>query len=243
MYIAPTSVIRLLKGVPLDPKYQHTLYFEDKEQQRIYFAGKLHKSIMDGTYQRVNVGVTRFNQKADELYNCNYMMFQNGSYGDKWFYAFITKIEYVNDAASNVYFEIDVMQTWLFDIELKRCMVEREHSLTDNIGDNIVSENVDMGYYVNNAVRRTNLMNSYTCVVATAFDPNGNIGGKIGGTFTGLKYIGGQIDTALGRQAILDYLMFAQESTAIESIAALFIMPTSFSNSSYLYTALKPDEL
>ena len=38
------------------------------------------------------------------------MMFQNSAYGDKWFYAFITSVEYVNDVTSNISFEIDVMQ-------------------------------------------------------------------------------------------------------------------------------------
>jgi hypothetical protein len=38
------------------------------------------------------------------------------------------------------------MQTWFFDYDLEQCFVEREHSATDGIGDNLVPENLDMGY-------------------------------------------------------------------------------------------------
>ena len=42
------------------------------------------------------------------------------------------------------------MQTWLFDYTLKECYVEREHSATDKIGDNIVAESLGTSDYVVN---------------------------------------------------------------------------------------------
>lgn len=72
------------------------------------------------------------------------MMFQNSSYNNKWVYAFIDRVDYINDRACGIVFTIDVIQTWLFNFDLKECYVEREHSLTDEIGDNTLAENFDL---------------------------------------------------------------------------------------------------
>lgn len=54
----------------------------------------------------------RVEKKAEDLYDCNYLAFQNTSFGSKWFYAFITSVEYVNNITSEITFEIDVLQTY-----------------------------------------------------------------------------------------------------------------------------------
>lgn len=148
MYIEPNTNIRLLTNVPLDNSYDHTIYFETETDQISYFTALTKYNLNYYTYQRVNNGVTRVGIKADSLYDCNYMMFQNTNFGSKWFYAFITKVEYVNNVTSNVYFEIDVMQTWHFDYTMGQCFVEREHTATDLIGQHIEPESIDIGEYV-----------------------------------------------------------------------------------------------
>jgi|GEM_PF-4739545 len=40
MYIAPNTVARVLKNVRLDNTYSDTIYFDSKEKQMAYFAGK-----------------------------------------------------------------------------------------------------------------------------------------------------------------------------------------------------------
>jgi hypothetical protein len=148
MYIQPTTNIRLLKDVPLDTTYDHTIYFASATAQYNYFVGLQKYNLTNYTYQRVKRGVARVGIKADNLYDCNYMMFQNTAYGNKWFYAFITAVEFVNNECAEIYFELDVMQTWFFDCEPDYCFVEREHSVTDNIGEHIEPESVNVGEYV-----------------------------------------------------------------------------------------------
>ena len=138
MYIEPNTVIRILHNCPLDKTYDHTIYFSSENAQISYFQGLTKYTFTEQTYQRVQRGKARVQRKAEDLYDCNYMMFQNSSFGNKWFYAFITSVEYVNNITSEISFEIDVMQTWFFDYTLEDCFVEREHSVTDNIGDNLV---------------------------------------------------------------------------------------------------------
>lgn len=46
-------------------------------------------------------------------------MIQNENFGHKWWFAFITGVEYVNNVTCDIFFEIDVMQSFYFNIVLK----------------------------------------------------------------------------------------------------------------------------
>ena len=69
MYIQPTTNIRLLKDVPLDTTYDHTIYFSSKSAQYNYFVGLQKYNLTNYTYQRVKKGVARVGIKADNLYD------------------------------------------------------------------------------------------------------------------------------------------------------------------------------
>jgi hypothetical protein len=81
------------------------------------------------TFQRSDDGrsYVRVDKSIDELYGVNYMMFNNYKISRKWFYAFVTKLEYKNSNCTYVYFEIDVLQTWKFEMLIKPSYVVREH--------------------------------------------------------------------------------------------------------------------
>lgn len=144
-YIAPNSDVYILKGVPLDRSYNHTLLQSSTTEQYNTFYSYRKYLLNNQSYQRAGKGKIRVGLLADYLYDCNYIMFRNTSYGSKWFYAFIDRVDYINDNATEISYTIDVMQTWYFDYELGSCYVEREHSLTDKIGENLVPENIDTG--------------------------------------------------------------------------------------------------
>lgn len=144
-YIAPNTVLKILKAVPLDSSYQHTTRYPTKTHQYGDFEPHTKYNLTANTYQRVKKGVLRVSVLADNLYDCNYLMFQNSNFGTKWFYAFIDKVEYINNATSEIYYTIDVMQTFFFDYDIPACFIEREHALTDEIGDNVVPESIGMG--------------------------------------------------------------------------------------------------
>ena len=166
MYIEPNTNIKILRNVPLESTYDHTLYFDNATAQYNYFAGQVYKNCVNYTYQRVHKNIIRVEGKADSYYNCNYVMFQNTNFGNKWFYAFINRVEYVNNETSDIEFEIDVMQTWMFDSHVEECFVERQHSLSDAIGDNIVPETLNCGEYVFNDYEAVTSMTDMCVIVA-----------------------------------------------------------------------------
>lgn len=150
MYIQPNTTIRILHNVPLDTSYDHTIYFASASAQTTYFSSKTKHTLSNQTYQRVNKTTMKVEIVADNIYDCNYLMFQNSAFGNKWFYAFIKRIDYINNEVSEIEYEIDDIQTWFFDFTLDDCFVEREHTSTDVIGEHLEPEPIDVGEYVFN---------------------------------------------------------------------------------------------
>lgn len=225
MYIAPNTTIRLLNNVPLDNTYRNTIYFVNEADQTAYFQSKAKYSFANQSYQRVNKGKLRIAKKADDLYDCNYLMFQNTSYGNKWFYAFIVSVEYVNNETSEITFEIDVMQSWHFDYTVNMSFIEREMSVTDEIGDNLVPENLELGEYVYNDLGLTSLFSLYQIVVAATFDNNFDdaSGGIYGGVFSGLKY-----NVFSSWQSAADFIEEATSNNKADGIVSIFMLPVAF---------------
>ena len=124
MVIAPNNNITLLK-VPLELSNKNQLTFESKQAQFNYFNSLTKIELENATYQRKE-GVIRFPELIDNLYEYNYVMYQNESYSEKWFYAFITNMRYLNDNVTEISITTDVFQTWQFDLEFKQSFVERE---------------------------------------------------------------------------------------------------------------------
>jgi hypothetical protein len=146
-YIAPQGDIYILKNVPFDRSYNHTVKWGSATTQfnTLSSAPFFKYHLEEQSYQRWKRDYIRVSLTCDDLYNCNYLIFRNKGYSNKWFYAFLDEPEYINNNCSEIHYTIDVMQTWMFDIEVPPCFVEREHTLSDGIGDNLVPENLEHG--------------------------------------------------------------------------------------------------
>lgn len=181
MYILPNSTLVLLHHVPLTANYEHTIYFASESNQYSYFYSFKFREFNQYSYTRVGKNKVRISGNATDYFDINYMLFKNVRYintsgsgapypvnedttphreNSKWFYAFVTSVEYINEVTTEITFEIDVLQTYMFDYTLLPSFVEREHTDTDNLFENIVEENLDMGdEYVNKWVKNFDLGN------------------------------------------------------------------------------------
>ena len=251
MYIEPTSTIKILHNVPLDETYEHTIYFHKPQQgyhdptglaeQYNYFASLTKFNLTNQMYQRVQRGYIRVHINAERLYDCNYLMFQNTGFSyteggvthpAKWFYAFIKSVEYVNNEVSEIRFSIDVMQTWMFDYQVKPSFVIREHSTTDQIGDNIQDENIGTGEMIYNLLPRGASWiynkNKLKVVVAASFkDDSGAFvnsgGGLYGGLYSGLYF--NQFNNIAEAN---DFLVRATDDVKSDGIVSIFMFPEDF---------------
>lgn len=167
MYIQPNSTIKLIKGCPLDSRYENTAFFETEDRQISYFDSLTYYLINYQTYQRSDNNKIRIAKSIDDVYDVNYMAFKNTNYENKWFYAFVTDITYVNNSTCEITYEVDVLQTWMFDYTLNECFVEREHSATDDIGDNVVDEGLETGEYIVTSENNQLIKGVYCVLLAT----------------------------------------------------------------------------
>lgn len=222
MYVNPGTNIRLLNNVPLDDTYNHTIYFDSSQAQYTYFVSKQKYNLQRYTYQRVRKGVARVGIVADDIYDCNYMMFQNASFGPKWFYAFIRNIEYINNECSEITFELDVMQSWLFAWTPGNCFVEREHTANDVIGQHIEPEPIALGEYVLNNYQPLELGMDDMSIIIAIVDTDEPFEGRVyDGVYGSATLWAYSLADEAGINAKLDTY---QEKT--DAILSIYMIPT-----------------
>lgn len=220
-----------LLNVPLENDYLHTLYFADKSAQTKYFKSKVVLKETDFSYQRKD-SVIRYPAEYDDLLKCNYVMYRNTAYGDKWFYAFITKLEYISEGMTKIFIETDVMQTWLDDYEVKASFIEREHTRNDAIGANTVPENLETGPYICNNVNTLDAFTDHSYVIGctvdlNAVDLNGgdrliNCGGnEYNGIYSGVKYY------VMEKTQLNEVITLLANKGKSEAITCIFCCPPS----------------
>lgn len=138
--------IRLLSGVPFSNDYKNTRWFDSQTAQENYFLSKPVVHTLDNyTFQRIEGrNFIRVKQGIDSLWSANYLMFKNET-NIQWWYAFVTKLEYVQKNVTDVYFEIDVFQSWFFYSSFKPSYVVREHCPLRNPDNSLVINTIDEG--------------------------------------------------------------------------------------------------
>ena len=178
-YIPPNSDVVLCRGVPIESDYRYTLYFDSIAAQNNYFFSKAFKQFHNVSYQRERRNYITLEIPATQVYACNYLMFKNTSYGEKWFFAFVDSVEYVNDNVTEIHYELDMMQTWMFEYTLMQCMVEREHSVTDKIFENTKPENIGYGELMcgvsTDLLFSHGLLGEYACVITSKPYSSGDV--------------------------------------------------------------------
>ena len=109
--------------------------------QLAYFQSCRVYTFNDFTFQRKD-GTIRVPINIEELYKngVNYCYYRNSHYRGKWFFCFITRLEFLNEATTALHIKTDVFQTWYFEMQLKTSFVEREHTVTDNMFQHTIPE-------------------------------------------------------------------------------------------------------
>lgn len=164
-YVEPNSIVKIyttdINGapVPFDPNMENTVLFVSAEQQYNYLEAFRPITLTKNSYTRMTRGVIKIGFENDitsevykdkiisAVYNANYMAFKNTSFEDKWFYAFIDSTEYLNNNTVTIVYHIDPIQTYMFDWSFNQCLIEREHTVTDLLGEHTLDEGLETGPY------------------------------------------------------------------------------------------------
>ena len=267
-YIEPNTTVEFL-NVPFDPDYENTMYWSSEDQQDSWMSTKVIVQINRNSYQRKTRGVIRVGWTADlenprtsvikSLYNSNYMRYKNTNYENKWFYAFVKQVEYVNNNTVDVHYEIDVMQTWACDYQLLECFIERQHTVTDDVGEHTVPEGLETGPYLEEPLSTSGggqpgnskfTYNAAICLITT-FEPDGDYStgtilyGKSpeGTMFSGLYYtiwvlnsenidsINETLEAIAGGIKVISKSGVKIPRFYADGVVALFMLPWQFASS------------
>lgn len=186
-YVAPNSTLQLFKGINLDNRYLHTIYFANATAQDTWFTGKVFKTYNNMMYRRYTSEAVKVEADASELLGVTYMRFRNTRTASKWFYAFVNYVDYVNENTAVIYYEIDVMQTWFIQNgSVRPCMVLREHTNDDTFTHNLEVEPVGSDCYDTDYLTNFDGFGNYTLVAQTTGQSVNQH--SVQGIFSGCKY-------------------------------------------------------
>lgn len=227
MYIAPQGQITLYSGVPFAPDYEDTVYFNSKQEQEEYLFHFQTHQFSYQSYTRISENKVRVQFAKEMVEHCNYMCVQNvlKNLYNKKYYAFIVRTEYVNNETTDITFFVDYLQTYHFDYTLGECLVEREHTASDEIGEHILPEPIGCDTYID--VEKTRWPPIYEgmpgYLVASTVDANLEpvSGTVVDGVYSGLAML--PFPTA---DAVNAFIYRATEENKVDAIQAICAIPS-----------------
>lgn len=230
-YIAPDGVIEFFADIGLSPNYENALYFATTYDKDIYFQNLTKIATVNSqSYTRTGRGVLKVQQPMSIMTRCGYLRFRNISFENKWFYCFITGVDYINNITTEVRFEIDVLTTWMGRFNLGQCFIERQHTVGDAIGANICDEGLDTGDYITEYRGNTGILSgAWAICVFTSQAANGQPapGALYCGVYSGCQmYI--YPATQQGVIAVNDDLAEITQNAGADSIACILMLPYSY---------------
>ena len=239
------TVIKIIKGAPCDDTYSDVIKFGSAGAQAAYFSGLAKYTFSNCSYQRVNNSVAsprspltcRIPTVADNVYDCNYVMFQNQAFGSKWFYAFIRRINYINPDTTEIEYEIDSYQTYQFDYKVKPCLVTREHWNTDNLGESQQAEPLEGMPCIT-----TKLVNKFygmrNIIVLTTTDPTNK---ECSGEMVAGRYSGCQMrEVVNGAGGVNALLNSYAENGNLDAVVGIYQSP--FSKADFNENSVKKED-
>ena len=122
----PTGTVYLCANAVIDNSYSSTIDFKNPSEQYAYWGSLVKYSITGFSYIRRTRQYIRVDKSLNELEDVNYLFFR-AEEDNKLYYCFVTSKEYEGDRNTYIYFETDVLQSYMFDYEIKQSYVEQEH--------------------------------------------------------------------------------------------------------------------
>ena len=225
MYIEPNSQVQFFSDIGISQNYDTALYFSSTKEKDAYF-NNLDKiaSFSKVSYSRSNKGVIRLEANILALYDAGYMRFKNTSFENKWFYAFVDSVEYINNTTVEIKFTIDVLTTWMGTFKLGQCFVERQHTTSDGIGEHIADEGLNLGDYVVEGFHDyTYDLTSNVIVFVESSESGGTGGGVTGGIYNGC-----QLEYFPSAEKANEHINELIDANKIDNVIKIYMVPAIY---------------
>lgn len=227
MIFTPNSEVRLL-DVPLDKTKKHNIKFSSISEQTSYFSSKTVDIFDKVQYVKQNNSFD-IEGELDDFWNVNYVMYQNTNHGSRWFYAYVTRKEYVAEKVTRIFIETDTYQTYTFHSTIKPSFTVREHVSDDTVGKHLFEEGLEYGEYIHKSYSKTNLFSDLAFVIAIS-DMSPLLPDGVTATprvydnmYSGLIYWAFSYDNISGMNAFINLF-----DGKLDAISFIFTIPLAF---------------
>ena len=230
---ALNSKIYIYSGVKLDREHNDVTNLSTTALMTA-LSGNLVASKSDYSFIR-DRGTIKANFTYTQALGCNYMIYQNPTYDNQYFCAFIDHVEYVNENTVEISYTIDLWQTWFSGLSIHDVLVEREHTSNDGAfsRDNLLPEPVTPSTMIVESVHRLDL--GEYCIVCCytptelGDDPAGYVAGEM---VSGAKIKKFRTHSGVGSNRVPDLSDFYDWVNGFqgdyETIVSIFIYPSYF---------------
>lgn len=122
----PRGAIYLIERAPIDITYSHTIDFKSPEEQLAFWGSLVKTELREYQYIRRERRFIQIDKSYESLDGINYLYFRSRE-NSKYYFAFVTEREYISDNVTRVFFEIDVLQSFMFDYKFKPSYIAQAH--------------------------------------------------------------------------------------------------------------------
>ncbi|MDD3139070.1 MAG: hypothetical protein PHX08_08875 [Lachnospiraceae bacterium] len=119
-------------------------FFNNVEEQSSWFMSKMAYKFDNQSYQRLYSGEMLLEINAEVIlanHNISYIMYKNSNYSEKWFYANVLSVQYVNPNTTRIMYSVDSWQSFMFDVNLEKpSYIQRRHWSNKNDDENVLMQ-------------------------------------------------------------------------------------------------------
>ena len=236
--MARQSKIILCKNIKLDREMKNVLSYSESDMLTLVNSTGIkvaeandYTFIGKGDRDAITVSIP-----YSTCLGCNYIAFQNYQYNNKWYFAFIDRVEYISDGATRLHYKVDIFATWFDYWSNKSCFIVREHVNDDTVGLNTIPEGLETGEYTcaGKTLLWTTSSSTYIAV-ATTWLPSliwdDNMGVKYGGIFSAAMVV--LFETSSDCST---FLKMMDENAKADAIVAVFMIPQAFKGTANFVT-------
>ena len=237
------SRVILAKNIKLDKNYKSVLRITESDMVNLMMnQNNLVLNRTGFSFLRDGRNGIQIKESYSSCVQANYIAFQNPSYSNKWFFAFIDEVNYISDAVTEIIYTIDIFTTWWEYWSPKACFVVREHVVDDTIGLHTVPENVETGDYFPSAYTIMNYGTLYAqpyylCVgVSDNLLDTTDYTHQYNRVYSGIQYI-----VIRDQQSLNNLIKKYDNADKKDAIYCMFMIPGGFLDSGAITWSVEDD--
>lgn len=221
------SIVILAKNINMDKEYSNVIDYHENDLVELCESND-HLVAMQNDYSFLKVGdnVINVGLPYATCLQANYLCMQNPYYNNKWFFAFIDKVEYNSEKSTLITYTIDEISTW-WDYwgKNKTSFIEREHVNDDTVGLHTIPEGLETGDYICNGVTSLYSAGNSTYICVATSEVPSELGTNVyhrqyNGIYSGVTYV--VFETPLAASNFIRALDGLGKGDAITSV---FLIP------------------